>query len=133
MIRHRIQTNMQYDDFTNILLVNVIYDYMFLFNALMLQDISLARQFIVVINFIILQVQNVNNANLFYQIYRYFAHRHIKFIRNIVIIKYIIMITVSSYLFIVQMIEQIGLVVIAGIIYKAAAKMLIFDNQRAKD
>ena len=54
MIKDRIKKKMNYDDFLTYISITIIYEYFFIFRSLLVQDVSIEKNILTVINFMII-------------------------------------------------------------------------------
>ena len=83
IIKDRIKKKLFYDEIIVILIFTYSLDFIFIFNALIVQNQPPIQWLIVILNFINIYIQNILNINIIVEIYRYCLKHKILMIANI--------------------------------------------------
>ena len=83
IIKQRIRMKHYYDDVLIMSSIVYLYDYIILMKFTIIKDLSLFRQIVLVVNFIVIQTRSILNINVFYQIFKYCLRRRLLIILNI--------------------------------------------------
>lgn len=130
VLQNRLKLNMNYDDIIIVMISCVMYDHIFIFTVVMVQNNTPFKQFLAIFNFIVLQVQNIQNVNLFYQLYKYFVEKKIKWIRNLLFIKYTLMMITGFYILLIQIAQQLGIILFMNVVLQMANKAIKRNDQK---
>jgi uncharacterized membrane protein len=119
-----------------VLIISSTYNYIYLFNQLLVfQNISIDKKAFSVFNFIILQIQELLNINLFYQFYLFLTVQQHRLYKYLISFKFVAMMTALFMKAILAILNQLSLiaflVVFFGTLVKKIKRVMREDNQQA--
>ena len=115
------------------LIMTNLFDYVFIFRYLMILNTTPEKKIFAVMNFIVIQTQNVFNVTIFFEIYNYLNKKMQILIGNSIPLKFIIVVIGCLYYYVISFL--IEFVVLSGInaLFKLMLSLSKNDNRKAQE
>ena len=134
MIEKKIKMKMNYDDMLFCLIAINMFDYVFIFRYLLILDTSPEKKIFASLSFIVIQIQNVFNVTIFFEVYQYLAKKYQKMINNTIPLKFLLLIIACFfYYFILNFLVEVCVLTGINAIIKLMISLSKKDNAKAKD